>query len=115
MGLIPFLHTSIPSATLRVVTPTMRDSDCRRCGFQIVVDQKSRNHRNPTLKSIIMKHPPAQSFLVALKKTIPAVLLLGTLSLGLASTARAQMTITFLEDESGVQAVYSGSVPSGPR
>lgn len=52
--------------------------------------------------------------LVALKKTIPAVLLLGSLSFGLAPNARAQFTITMTENAAQTQTTiqYGGTGPS---
>ena len=47
--------------------------------------------------------------LVALKKTIPAVLLLGSLSLGLVPAGRAQISITIAEEGANLKISYSGS------
>jgi len=59
-----------------------------------------------------MKTPLFNSLFVALNKTIPAVLLMGFLGLALATTARAQMTITFAETGGDLIATYSGTLPS---
>jgi hypothetical protein len=52
--------------------------------------------------SPIMKLPTANRLLVALKKNIPAVLLLGALSLALTPAAQAQITLNFTYNGSGV-------------
>lgn len=56
-----------------------------------------------------MKQPFVNRPLFTLKKSLPAVMLLGSLSLALAPAAKAQMTISFTDDGTDTTLTWSGS------